>query len=83
MELKVFSIFDSKSSCYKQPFFARATGEGVRIFEDIANMTNENNQVNLHPEDFILYEIGIYDDSTGNIEPVQHVTLGKAIEFIK
>ena len=41
---------------------------GVRSFSDEVNNDREDNQINKHPSDFSLYELGSYDDDTGLFE---------------
>lgn len=68
--MKVFTVFDIKTEIYQQPFFMPATGAAIRAFSDMVNDDPSKNQFAAHPEDYILYEIGSYDDSTGNFIPL-------------
>jgi len=77
---KVFSIFDSKVGAYQLPFFRRAKGEAIRDISDSVNSPESG--LGRHPEDFTLFELGVYDDSTGVFEQYPaHVSLGILIEF--
>lgn len=81
MKLKVFSVFDSKVKAYMQPFYARSTGEALRMFEDA--VARKEGNFFAHAEDFTLFELGSFDDSNASFEfPVTPVPLGKAIEFL-
>lgn len=74
MELKMFSIRDSKGAIYNQPMFARSHGEAERAFQTEAQ--NTNSMINKFPEDFDLFFIGTYDDQTGKVDPLptpQHI----------
>jgi hypothetical protein len=78
---KLYTVYDSKAAWYRQPFYARTRGEAIRAFEEAAN--DKQTQVGLHPEDFVLYEVGAFDDLTGQIDGSDHTSLGKAVDYIK
>jgi len=61
--LKVFSIYDIKAETYMEPVSARAIGEGIRNFEDA--LTDNRSSLSKHPDDFILYELGEFNEDTG------------------
>lgn len=62
---KVVSIRDAKSELFGRPAFVTTIGAAVRSFTDEVNTARENNDLYRHPEDFDLYELGEFDDSTG------------------
>lgn len=68
MNLKVFAVRDMKALAYLQPFFSPSVGSALRAFGDAVNDTNC--PFNKHPEDYVLFEIGTYDDSTAALEPL-------------
>lgn len=79
---KVFCVFDSKVGAYMTPFFQRSTGEALRSWIDAVNQEKSN--FGLHAEDYTLFELGTWDDETAQFKlHVAHVSLGKAIEFLK
>lgn len=82
MFLKIFTVYDSKAVAYMQPFFMKSTGEAIRAFQDTVN--DSKTQFNHHPEDFTLFEIGVWDDEYAAI--TRHkalVSLGTALQFKK
>ena len=82
MKHKVFTTYDSKVGAYLQPFVMRSRGEAMRAFESICN--DGKSQFCLHPDDFTLFEIGEYDELSGNIVPHEaKISLGLALDFIK
>lgn len=82
MKHKVFTTFDSKVGAYLQPFVMRSRGEAMRAFESICN--DGKSQFSLHPADFTLFEIGEYDEYTGQLEPHEaKISCGLALDFIK
>lgn len=67
MQLKAYSIRDSKSEVFHTPFFQKTHGEAERSFKKLTN--DPSTDVNKYPEDFDLYYIGEYDDNTGKWTP--------------
>lgn len=65
MMQKMFSVRDSKAMAFLQPFFSSANGSAIRAFIDAVN--DKSTPLAKHPEDYILYEIGCFDDTTGEI----------------
>ena len=54
MNLKVYSIYDVRSLVYNQPFFARANGEAVRLFQSMVNDTNrDENMISLYKSEYV------------------------------
>lgn len=80
MELKIFTVHDSKVGAYLQPFFMRSRGEAIRAFITVVN--DRQSQFYSHPEDYTLFEVGTYDDQTGRVE-AHHVLepLGLAKQY--
>ncbi|QCQ85097.1 nonstructural protein [Blackfly microvirus SF02] len=80
--MKIYTINDSKASFYMQPFYARQNGEAIRTFAQAVNDTsNPNNLMARSPADYSLYEIGEFDELTGQITPVNPVSLGNGVDF--
>lgn len=81
MLFKIFSIHDSKAQAYFPPFFLPTIAMAVRTFEDMAN--DKNNNIGKHPEDFTLFHIGEFDDTTSIIEPSSPSTaINKAVHLV-
>lgn len=68
MELKVFAILDVKAGAYLQPMYFRRTEEALRSFSAAA--CNPDLDFYKYAEDYVLFEIGSYDDSTGLHKPL-------------
>lgn len=80
MQLKIYSIRDSKGELYNTPFFQRTHGEAERAFRQLAS--DENSLVWKYPDDFDLYYIGELDNQTGVITPQstpQHILKAAAL----
>jgi hypothetical protein len=78
---KVIAAYrDQQAQVFGQPIFAPALGVVIRSFTDEVNNQYETNMLYHHPEDFILFHIGNYDDNTGLIEPMEPVKLISGLE---
>lgn len=74
MELKAFTVRDSKAEIYAPPFFQKTHAEAERTFTQVAR--DGKSQVSLFPQDYDLYFVGTYDDSNGKFSPIdtpQHI----------
>ena len=81
MKLKICSIYDAGAAAYLQPFYARARGEAIRTFTDLAN--DKGHPIGAHPEDYSCFIIAEFDQDNGKITVAQeHEPLGVAIEFV-
>lgn len=78
----MFTVYDSKSEAYLPPIFHRSRGEALRAFEATAN--TPDHQFNKYAGDFTFFELGEYNDSTGEITQLPaKINLGTALEFIE
>lgn len=79
--MKVFTVFDSKAEAYLNPFYARTTAEGVRLFKAAADDPEHN--YHRFAGDFSLFEIGEWDERTGDMVLYSaHENLGTALQHI-
>lgn len=74
MKTKMYSVFDTKAECFGTPFFMPNRAMAERAFSDLAK--DPKTLVSRHPNDFILYEIGEYDDATAVTESIKPLSLG-------
>lgn len=82
MVLKTFSIYDTKAEAYLPPFFCSTAGVAIRNFEAAAN--DQGHQFHKHASDYCLFELGTFDDQTGQLEMLKApISLGLAMTFIK
>ena len=63
----ICAVFDSASNTFGQPIFVVARGQAIRSFQDEVQRQAADNTLNQHPEDFELYLLGEYDDTTGDL----------------
>lgn len=74
MKLNAYSIFDNKSLIYMPPFFTHTDHAACRMIQDTAS--DPNSTLGRHPGDYVLYFVGTYDDSNGQLwpeQPLRHV----------
>jgi len=80
MILQIFTIYDSKIESYMKPFYASTKGEAVRMFSD--GLKEGDSLIAKHPEDFTLFHLGEYDDSSARFSPLETPhSLGVGSEF--
>ena len=68
MKLVLCSVKDRAADAYGRPMFVPSVGVAIRSFSDEVNRKDPENQLFNHPDDFDLYELGVFDDSTGKYE---------------
>jgi len=82
MQLKMFSIRDSKGEVYNTPFFKKTHGEAERDFTALCK--DSKSMPAQFPDDFDLWYLGTYDDQKGTVDSLatpQHVV--KAVEVLQ
>lgn len=82
MNLKLFSVRDSKVEAFLAPFTARTTAEALRMWSETVN--SPDSSFAKHSEDFCLFELGEFDSGSGclSVLPQPH-SLGLAAQFVK
>lgn len=80
--MKILSVYDLKSRSYCPPLMSDTTESGIRSFQ--YQLMQPSSDYALFPEDFILYELGEFDRSTG-IFSLLHapVQIARATDFSK
>lgn len=77
---KVFSVYDSKSMVYDQPWLAPNKGAALRAVLDV--LKDPNHHFSKWPSDFTLFEIGEWDEQTGTLTPhLAKINCGVMIEL--
>ena len=80
MLLLMYSVHDSVSGVYDRPFVARAEGDAVRSFGDIAN--DKEHPIGKHPEHFSLFHVGTWNDNSGKVDPTPPTHVVSAIDLV-
>jgi len=64
----IVSVRDTAAEAFGRPMYLQSLGVAIRSFTDEVNREDKDNQLFNHPDDFDLYELGVFDDSTGKYE---------------
>lgn len=80
MNLKVFSLLDSKTGHFSPPFFTHHVGNAIRMCIDVAS--DMSTQIARHPADFILCQLGTWDDQSGQFETSVPMQIGAVVGFL-
>lgn len=65
MKSRIFSVRDVKAGAYLQPFYSVNTETALRSFKFTAE--DSKHDFNRFASDYQLYELGEYDDVSGNV----------------
>ena len=80
MILQMFTIYDIKAQAYHQPYFSPNQQTGQRAFRDAVN--SPDSMLSKNPADFVLFECGEFDDSTGEVRQLTKLGhLGSATDY--
>lgn len=85
MILQVFSIRDRASDSYGAPFYMASPGAAMRAFSDLIN-SDSKDLASKHPDDFDLYALGSFDDTTAVFSLLEHprqVCLGRDLKRVQ
>lgn len=64
----LIALRDTKTGSFLAPLTASTPGEAERTYGEI--LSSQNTIVGKHPGDFPLYEIGKFDEFTGQVYPL-------------
>lgn len=67
MNMFIFSVLDTKANAYLQPFFLPNDQMAIRTFTDCVR--DEKHNFGMHPEDYHLVQVGLWDQIHGTITP--------------
>jgi len=80
MKQNIYSIFDTASGLYSRPFFATADELAKRDFGTLAQ--DADHPIGLHPKDYTLFRLGVWDDTRGELHNEPNESLATALEII-
>ena len=78
MNQVIVSVKDTAAQAFGRPVFVPTVSVAVRSFRDEVNRSDSKEDMAQHPEDFELYELGSFDDSTGTIEVIEPRLVARA-----
>jgi hypothetical protein len=64
--VKIYSLYDEKAEAFGTPFCALNEGVSKRMFDRL--LRDADSMVSQYPDDYVLYEIGAFDDQKGYID---------------
>lgn len=83
MKLEIVCVYDRAIQAYGRPFFVAATGGAIRSFLD--ELRNKESDLSKHPEDYDLFHLGSYEDSSAQFnifaQPVMLLAGRSSIEL--
>lgn len=68
MKVNLYAFKDQTAEVFQMPFCCHNSKEAIRVFD--IRLKDKDSMIGRYPEQFSLYEIGSYDDSTGKVEPI-------------
>lgn len=71
MKRAVCAVYDSAVELYGQPMFVAGVGAALRSFIDEVNRAAPDNALYSHPEDYTLFHLADFDDTTGEFLPTE------------
>jgi hypothetical protein len=66
MKTKMYTIYDIKAKVYNKPFYVINEQVAIRMANDL--LTDKSADVSKHPEDYVMIELGEYDDNTATFD---------------
>lgn len=81
MKMILMAVRDAQVSCFMRPWVARSEGEAIRAFADLVN--EPGHDLNKHPEDYTLFQVGKFDDQTGEVSDAACVSVCTAFAVLK
>lgn len=83
--LRLYSLFDTGVGAYLRPFWSDHSTNAIRSVAQLVNdKSDRHNMVAAHPDQFVLFEIGAFDCTSGVFSAhLTPISLGNCISFIK
>ncbi len=80
MNKVICSIFDLKAQAWIMPMFFLSVAQAARSFEDV--MADKDGEFFKHPEDYVLYKLGKWDERNGILEAedLMEITRGMNVQ---
>ncbi len=80
MKHTMYSIYDTASGLYSHPVYEQSDKAAIRSFSNIATAADSN--VGLHPEDYSLFRLGLFNDTDGRLHNEKNECLCTALECV-
>jgi len=69
MILHAYAVLDLKGDAFASPFFLHTDAIAIRTFNDA--ISDPSHPMSKHPEDYVLYRLGDFNDQDGSLVPVE------------
>lgn len=79
MKQHIFCVMDTKTNYFNLPFFQPTVPSGQRLFRNLAS--DGQSLISRFPADFVLFQIGEFDDELGVVTPCNPINLGSAVDY--
>lgn len=76
MQLRAFSVLDTKTGAYGLPFFCHHVALAKRMIYEA--VSDERSSLAKYPADYVLFGIGAFDDATGSLQNHAPESFGSA-----
>ncbi|UDN67704.1 nonstructural protein [robinz microvirus RP_97] len=84
MKIILVAVRDEAVQAFGNPWCAQTVNMALRHFGDACGNPDDNNQWRKHPQDFFLYQVGEFENTTGVLSVLEiPVRLGSASEFVR
>lgn len=77
----VYSIYDIKAQVYQLPFYSPNDAVALRTVYD--SFYQHDSIISRHPEDFILYKLGEFDDVRGLLMSTQRLHIANLSSILE
>lgn len=78
-KLKIYSIRDNRTEAFMRPFFLQNNSVLDRALIDAVN--NPETQFHQHPEDYAVYDLGEFNEQTGEITSIPPIHMYNLIQI--
>lgn len=68
MLTRCYCVYDRKTLVYNAPYYAVTDGAAVRVLSEA--VADTNHPLGRHPNDYVLFFVGTFDDQKGAMIPV-------------
>lgn len=75
----IFTVFDDKAGAFLPPFTAKSAGLAIRMFEQLSSQPDH--QFCMHAGDFTLFQVGTFDELTGEVKATPPSNMGTALQL--
>ncbi len=79
MIAEMFTVFDMAAQQYLEPFMQPTIEAAIRVFRQACE--NPEHQFGKFPEDYVMYKVGTFDGSTGEVVGCEMTKVAMAVSY--